>query len=602
MKIDPLNPYVGHSLATLEIRLGNPGKAKEILNEFVSKKPTGPICISLAEVERSLGNANTAKSILEQALQTCPLADHVAIYLCLAWVVEDAFKQVNLAYDLIERAIKINPLHIPAYIAKANVALRHRNVDLAKRTLYHSLSLHTDQQLKLQHRNLTYLNHNKDAISTDGHHYTMLATIELECGEVETAKRIIEEGAKLYPNDHFLLQRWGSIEAKHGNISLARLLFARSIKMKPHAPTYVAWALLELSQVNRFANEKMQTTYNIYLTKSNIVNSSSSSSNLNSNSFSSATTTSTSDHYKSMINKVRQLFQLGMKADPLHAPLYHAYANMELRLGNTTAAKEIFMKGIEQNCLEISCLYHGLGQVEEKLEQYDNAKKTYYTGIKKSFLQQNYNKREIDTSVMYLFHSLGMLEYKSKQYNASLTLFNTGLTIFNNNSQLYLGLALVYSKLNNIDLSRYYFQQSITSDPYHVHAWQSWAVIEKQYNNSDKARYLFKKGLQYGQNHGPLWQAYAVMEMELGNNEIARVLFQEAIQRSSYHAPSYQAWAYLEVKLGNYYRAKELVEAGLQKCPSHAALWSIATIVEEKLGNIDQAKKIGYSGILLFPR
>jgi predicted Zn-dependent protease len=67
----------------------------------------------------------------------------------------------------------------------------------------------------------------------------------MESGNINGARRVLEEGSKLYPGDQFLLQRWGTLEAKHGDVTKARFLFEKSVTIQPHAPTFVAWAILE---------------------------------------------------------------------------------------------------------------------------------------------------------------------------------------------------------------------------------------------------------------------------------------------------------------------------------------------------------------------
>ena len=79
----------------------------------------------------------------------------------------------------------------------------------------------------------------------DAQHCTMLSTLELEAGHAQVARRVLMEGAEKYPGDYFMLQRWGSMEAKLGNTEKARELFERSARIQPHAPTFVAWAILE---------------------------------------------------------------------------------------------------------------------------------------------------------------------------------------------------------------------------------------------------------------------------------------------------------------------------------------------------------------------
>lgn len=67
----------------------------------------------------------------------------------------------------------------------------------------------------------------------------------MESGNLEGARQALEEGARLFPGDVYLLQRYGTLEAKLGEIDKARELFQKSVMIQPHAPTFVAWAILE---------------------------------------------------------------------------------------------------------------------------------------------------------------------------------------------------------------------------------------------------------------------------------------------------------------------------------------------------------------------
>ena len=67
----------------------------------------------------------------------------------------------------------------------------------------------------------------------------------MEAGNLQAAREILEKGVKQFPADIFLLQRYGTIEAKLGDVDKARELFQKSVLIQPHAPTFVAWAILE---------------------------------------------------------------------------------------------------------------------------------------------------------------------------------------------------------------------------------------------------------------------------------------------------------------------------------------------------------------------
>ena len=122
--------------------------------------------------------------------------------------------------------MKSDPNDVRVHLAKANLELRLNKFAQAKSTLYAATKL----------------------TSEDGKHFTMLGTLELESGNIKEAQRILLEGTKLYPGDFFLMQRLGTLEAKYGSVARAREIFSRAITIHPHAPTFVAWAMLEESQ------------------------------------------------------------------------------------------------------------------------------------------------------------------------------------------------------------------------------------------------------------------------------------------------------------------------------------------------------------------
>lgn len=222
MQLDPLNAYVCHALSNLEKRLWNFERARELLQDVVNKRPTAAICISLAELERQLGRPEIARDVLLRGIDYCN-KEKSTLLLSLAWLEEDAFNRVDEASAMIDEAIQLDPLNVRIYVAKASLLLRRQKVSEARATLKAAANLK----------------------SIDGQHYTMWSTLELECGNAATARMILQEGAKLYPGDQFLLQRWGTLESKLGNIEKARELFEKSVLIQPHAPTFVAWAILE---------------------------------------------------------------------------------------------------------------------------------------------------------------------------------------------------------------------------------------------------------------------------------------------------------------------------------------------------------------------
>ena len=238
MALEPLNAYVCHALSNLEKRLRNFERAREVLEAVVQTRPTSALCVSLAELERQLGNVERAKEALLHGLENCD-SDRSKLLLALAWLEEDAFDNPQEAWRLLNEALRYDKNNVRIHIAKASMELRGNKVADARATLKRATQLASD----------------------DGQHYTMWATLEIDSGNFREARRLLEEGAAKFPGDQFLLQRWGALEAKHGSVEKARELFDRAIIIQPHAPTFVAWAILEEDQGIEALNPRQQNRY-----------------------------------------------------------------------------------------------------------------------------------------------------------------------------------------------------------------------------------------------------------------------------------------------------------------------------------------------------
>lgn len=599
LSLEPLNPYVCHALSNLEIKLQNFDQAKLILENVIDVKPTSELFILLSDIERQQGNSERSKQILSSGLQKCR-RDRYKLLLALAWLEEDSFKDTAAAERHLNEALSIESSNVRAYMAKASMYLRRNNIADARTTLQMTANLTAD----------------------DGKHYTMWSTLESDCGNFKEARRILERGAMIFSGDPFLLQRWGTLESQLGNFAKARELFMRSVDIKPHAPTYVAWAILEEEETMKalgraplsdedisnetffglqtgsglpgrivLDEEVLQVTEKVV---QGISLDDDESSCVDLDKF----VVEDSTKSKSDFHLVRSLFSLGMKADAYHGPLYHAYGNMELRHGNVSGARKIFLAGIAMNCSDVTSQYHALGLLELKAGNEEKCRSIFKRGIELSLR----GMKEIDSGAGFLLHSLGMLELNANRLTEALDVFTTGVSLFENHSQMLLGLALTNMKRGHYDEAREAFQTAVKCDASHAHAWQSWAVAEKSLSNFDEARNLFSRGLAVCPNHGALWQAYGVMEMQLGRLDVARELFKEGVKRCPSHAPSHQAWALLEIRHGDFAKAKALVALGIRISPNHPALWTLAGIVEEKMGNPLKAQDILNVAINRFPK
>lgn len=223
-----MNPYVCHAFSQLEKNLRNYDQAISLLENVMRSKPTTELCISLSEIYSIVGKANEAKETLLCGLNL-KNNDRVKLLLSLASLEETSFNNLNDAMRLINEALVLDRKSVRIYIAKASIELRQNDYEAARRTLREASKLE----------------------ASDGKHFTLWSTVELDTGNVDEARRVLSEGAEKFPGDPFLLQRWGTVEAKYGSKVKARNLFSKSIQICPHAPTFVAWAILEESEIKR---------------------------------------------------------------------------------------------------------------------------------------------------------------------------------------------------------------------------------------------------------------------------------------------------------------------------------------------------------------
>lgn len=248
MDLDPLNAYVCHALSNLEKRIRNFDRARAVLEVVVKERPTSALCVSLAELERQLGSADRAREVLRHGLNKCD-KERSKLLLALAWLEEDAFSNAAEARKLIEEAMKVDKNNVRVHVAKASMELRSGRINEARATLRQATALQSE----------------------DGVHYTMWATLEIDSGNFREARVLLEEGSEKFPGDQFLLQRWGALESKFGSVKKARELFDRSIVIQPHAPTFVAWAILEEDQGILVSGSESRLDTNEMISASHIV-------------------------------------------------------------------------------------------------------------------------------------------------------------------------------------------------------------------------------------------------------------------------------------------------------------------------------------------
>ena len=231
---------------------------------------------------------------------------------------------------------------------------------------------------------------------------------------MEKALKLAREGIARFPGEASLYQTLGTILSRMGpaKYSEARDAFQKSVSMQPTGAAYVAWALMEERAPDYAAKQQAAAVAVAAKTAAKASPASSSSSSPSSSSSTSSSVVSSEvAKERARVQRARELFEEGLKADPTHGPLYNAYANMEARHHRVGAAREVLRRGVANSCSDMAHVWHGLAVLELRQGNIDEARSMFRKGIDRfagggSFTRSS-RKSEDAT---FLVHSLGTLE------------------------------------------------------------------------------------------------------------------------------------------------------------------------------------------------
>eukprot|EP00900_Chrysochromulina_parva_P012275 jgi/Chrpa1/21048/Chrysochromulina_OHIO_Genome00009061-RA len=613
-EMDPANAYVSHAWGQLEEALGNVSAAQRIYADLMARRPQAQVCCAWAALEQHEGHVGRARAIYRQgwavyggddglvtqqqlegdgldgdddgggadggdgasasasastgartgaAAGSALSADRDAsIDLLLAWSqLERAAGNVSAARRLLQTARKYAPQSARVRLPLAALEAASGEASAARAAFADAV------ELPGAHRS-------DDGAGGFSELFNAWAVFEAKLGDVPAALEVLRRARKRYPRDPSLLQTLGTLQQRAGDLDGARASFSQSLAILPHAPTFVAYALLEASLGN--------------------------------------------------IERARELFALGAAADPTHGPLHSARAKVEAAHGGPESAREVLREAVAR--FPSATLWHGWGKLEERQGNLEHAAELYGKGARAS-------KGNDDPS--YLWHSLGSVLLQQRRLPEALAAFENGLSRRPCSSLLLLGVAIVHGQMGAFDEGRSFFLRAVQADPSHAHAWQAWGVMEARLGHADVARDLYQRGLRRCPDHGALWQASAKLEAETGHPERARRLFRQGAERCPSHAPLLTAWAYYEMHQGKLARAQELllqaetldphagetfhvlsllrlkngkprearaaVERGLEVAPTHAPLYRVLGAMQDVAGEVELARSSFKEGLRLNP-
>mmetsp|Transcript_3469 Transcript_3469/g.6504 ORF Transcript_3469/g.6504 Transcript_3469/m.6504 type:complete len:786 (+) Transcript_3469:135-2492(+) len=523
-RIDPANAYVCHAWGLLEQRVGDSNRARLLFEKCLEIRPRLEVCTAWAVLEAGVGDLKRARSLFEEAISTCTPSEHTAPRIARTlrqWAeIEERSGDISRARDLLEKALRVE-LSSETHLTLARLEARRGSTKRALELMSVAASMP----------------------GATASVYNGWAVMLVDQGQVSEALEVIRKGINALPLDPSIFQTYGTIEERQGRIDAARRLYRRSVDLRPTAPAFVAWALLE---------ERCE-----------------------------------------FYERARALFEKAIRVDPLHGPAYNAYGMMERRCGNLSGARNVYDRGLGRGVATTS-LYQGYGQLEMTLGRDLNRSRQIF--------RQGVTQSRDDAS--FIWHSWGMLELKNRDPLEARRIFQEARKLYPTNSRILVGSGLAFGAsrpglLPQLDDARRCFRAAVLSDPTHPQGWQCWGVFELRQGNTDAARALFKRGLRLCPGHGALWQSWASLESREGRFARARTLFERGIERCPTHVHLHQAWACMEVRSGNVTKAKDLLDRALKLNASHGPLWTAYGLLESKMGNIDKAREKFNHGIMV---
>jgi len=295
------------------------------------------------------------------------------------------------------------------------------------------------------------------------------------------ARSHYREAMKLEPSLASVYDSWGRMEATLGHSGAAAALFERGLKLQPSARLCHALGVLLDRQ-------------------------------------------GASGQARTVLTRGLQL--PGEETNP---QLQHALAMVEVRAGNSGAARALFSMVIDQHP-RFTMAHLSLGQLEERLGNLQAARRHYEAGATTP-------QRGGQLGAVQLWQSWARIEFRLERTSAALATYKRATQLYPKDAQLLVGWAKLEGEYGDAGRARSLFERATSSataaTPY---AFQCAAALEQRAGDAAAARSLLRRGAALVLDDDetaksqmlPLLHAWAVLEWRDGERRQARSLFDRA--------------------------------------------------------------------------
>ncbi|KAA8496068.1 PsbB mRNA maturation factor Mbb1, chloroplastic [Porphyridium purpureum] len=361
-----------------------------------------------------------------------------------------------------------------------------------------------------------------------------LARIEFRRKNYEEMRRVFSAALKLLRKSPYLLQAWGVLEQKLGNIDRAKELLLAATKADPkHAASWVATGVLEMKILRNpsRARECLET----------------------------ATRVGEDNHYAWValgelersagnLARARECYERACSIKPENVASWHAWGNLEAACGNLKQAEKLFLRAMTehpQNTQALTSWAHKLasrGMLQKARSLYTRA-------------------LQVQPRDKLIYQALGVVLSRLHEYDEARKAFETGIMMDNSHCPLYQAWAGMEAKLGNIDKARELYQQGVWAAPRSpsvIRIWLAWGILESQLGNIDTARDYFQLGLRIDKHNPYILNSYAKMEALAGELERARELFELAVESNPHNMRIWRDYEHMEMRAGNFQLAANI--------------------------------------------
>ena len=177
-----------------------------------------------------------------------------------------------------------------------------------------------------------------------------------------------------------------------------------------------------------------------------------------------------------------------------------------------------------------------------------------------------------DGTFIGAYFEKGKVLEKLDKYKEAIENYKTTIQISDPTPYAYLRIAKCYEKLNNDDLAKYYYYNTVHEDPLLDKGWLAITDFHFNKENYQKALFYIDKALNIDENNPFYWKKKAKINIALFKYEDANLAYIRAVELGDYELDTWLTWAEVMIVSGDLQSATQILSKGLEFYPEKAEI------------------------------